>query len=54
MRQNLYNAHVRRFQSVMTSYNQAREEFRANLQERLVRQLRVVDSSRSIEEVRIK
>ncbi len=51
VRSNLYNAAVRRFQTVMTAYNNAREDFKANLQDRLVRQLRIVDSNRSPEEV---
>ena len=51
VRQNLYNAHVRRFQAIMTAYNTAREDFKSNLQDRLVRQLRIVDANRTPEEI---
>lgn len=51
VRTNLYSAHVRRFQSVMMSFNSAREDFRSNLQDRMVRQLRMVDNTKTEEEL---
>jgi len=51
VRTNLYQAHVRRFQAVMMAFNTAREDFRANLQDRMVRQLKMVDNTKTEEEL---
>jgi len=51
MRVNLYQTHVRRFHAVMNDYNAASQEFKQNLQDRTRRQLKIVDSKISDEEI---
>lgn len=51
MRTNLYQTHIRRFHQVMNDYNAASHEFKQNLQERTRRQLKIVDSTISDEEI---
>jgi t-SNARE complex subunit (syntaxin) len=51
MRTNLYQTHIRRFHSDMNEYNAASHEFKQSLQERTRRQLKIVDSKISDEEV---
>jgi len=51
MRINLYQTHIRRFHQDMNEYNAASHEFKQSLQERTRRQLKIVDSKISDEEV---
>lgn len=51
MRVNLYQTHIRRFHQDMNEYNAASHEFKQSLQERTRRQLKIVDSKISDEEV---
>jgi len=51
MRVNLYQTHIRRFHAVMNDYNAASHEFKQNLQDRTRRQLKIVDSKISDEEI---
>jgi len=51
MRINLYQTHIRRFHQVMNDYNGASQEFKQNLQERTRRQLKIVDSTISDDEI---
>lgn len=43
--------HIKRYAKVMNDYNAATGEFKANLQGRLVRQLKIVDKTKSPEEI---
>lgn len=45
MRNNLYQTYIRRFHQVMNQYNSVAHEFKQNLQDRTRRQLKIVDSS---------
>lgn len=49
--QNLYDTRVRRFHQVMNDYNAASHEFKTALQNRTRRQLRIVDSKMSEEDI---
>jgi len=51
MRANLYQTHVRRFHTDMNDYNAASHEFKQSLQERTRRQLKIVDSKISDDEI---
>ena len=51
MRVNLYQTHIRRFHQDMNEYNAASHEFKQSLQERTRRQLHIVDSKISDEDV---
>lgn len=51
MRTNLYQTHIRRFHQDMNEYNAASHEFKQSLQERTRRQLKIVDSKISDEDV---
>jgi len=51
MRVNLYQTHIRRFHAVMNDYNAASHEFKQNLQDRTRRQLKIVDSKISDDEI---
>jgi syntaxin 1B/2/3 len=51
MRVNLYQTHIRRFHTDMNEYNAAAHEFKQSLQERTRRQLKIVDSTITDEEV---
>jgi len=50
-RENLYTSNIRRFHSVMNDYNTASYDFKQGLQERTRRQLKIVDSKITDEEV---
>jgi len=51
MRVNLYQTHIRRFHQDMNEYNAASHEFKQSLQERTRRQLKIVDSKISDDEI---
>jgi len=51
MRVNMYQTHIRRFHAVMNDYNAASHEFKQNLQDRTRRQLKIVDSKISDDEI---
>jgi t-SNARE complex subunit (syntaxin) len=51
MRVNLYQTHIRRFHTDMNDYNAASHEFKQSLQERTRRQLKIVDSKISDEDI---
>jgi len=51
VRTNLYQTNLRKFHQVMNEYNAASHEFKQYLQERTRRQLKIVDSSISDEDV---
>jgi len=51
VRKNLYQTNLRRFHQVMNEYNAASHEFKQALQERTRRQLKIVDSTISDDEV---
>jgi len=51
MRINLYQTHIRRFHQDMNEYNAASHEFKQSLQERTRRQLKIVDSKISDDEI---
>jgi t-SNARE complex subunit (syntaxin) len=51
VRKNLYQTNIRRFHQIMNEYNAASHEFKQALQERTRRQLKIVDSKISDEEI---
>jgi len=51
VRKNLYQTNIRRFHQVMNEYNAASHEFKQALQERTRRQLKIVDSKISDDEI---
>lgn len=51
MRENLLQTHVRRFHTIMNEYNACSHQFKQNLQDRTRRQLKIVDSSITDEDV---
>jgi syntaxin 1B/2/3 len=52
VRNNLYQATCRRFQEHMAEFTDAREAFRQNIQDRMVRQIQIVDPSKDSSEAR--
>ena len=51
IRQNLYQTHIRRFQSVMNDYNSAAHTFKQDLQKRTRREIRIVDQDLTEQEI---
>ena len=51
MRTNLYETHIKKFQAAMNTYNTAAHAFKADLQKRTKRELKIVDSELTEEEV---
>jgi len=50
-RRNMYDAHMRRLNKIMTEYNTASHEFKHDLQERTRRQLKIVNTNITDDEV---
>ena len=51
MRINLYQTHIRKFHQIMNGYNQEAHEFKKALKDRTRRQLAIVDSNISPEQI---
>ncbi len=51
MRSNLYETHIKKFQAAMNTYNSAAHNFKQDLQKRTKRELKIVDSDLTEQEV---
>lgn len=50
IRENMYLTHAKKFQATMSEFSEARENFRSNISERMVRQTKIVDGGRHSED----